>query len=241
MAGGGATVRRVVVTGANRGIGLALVRAFTGRGDEVWATCRDPAAATDLAALGPAAVVPLDLGDADSIAQAAATIAGGVDSIDVLVNNAGANHRAIGLDRSQSGILTAPATGVLEMVRVNALGPLELTRSLLPRLEAAAGGWVVNITSQLGSMVVGGGFDSFPYAASKAVMNMATAQLATKLRDRGVGLVCIHPGWVRTDMGGAHAELDADESAAGIVATLDRLGPADSGRFLRWDGSEHPW
>ncbi len=99
----------------------------------------------------------------------------------------------------------------------------------------------MNITSQIGSMVVGAKFDDLPYATSKAVMNMVTVQLATQLRERGITVVAFHPGWVRTDMGGSQADISVEESAGGILSAAEQLRLEDSGSFLRWDGTVHPW
>jgi NAD(P)-dependent dehydrogenase (short-subunit alcohol dehydrogenase family) len=114
-----------------------------------------------------------------------------------------------------------------------------MTRGLLDCL--GEGSQVANITSQIGSMVVGARFDDLPYSTSKAVMNMVTVQLASQLRDKGISVVAFHPGWVRTDMGGPQADISTEESAGGILSTLEQLGPKDSGSFLCWDGSTHPW
>ena len=114
-----------------------------------------------------------------------------------------------------------------------------MTRSLLDHL--GNGSQVVNITSQIGSMIVGARFDDLPYSTSKAVMNMVTVQLASQLRDKEITVVAFHPGWVRTDMGGSQADISTEESAVGILSTLEQLGLEHSGSFLRWDGSTHPW
>ncbi len=232
--------RRIVITGANRGIGLATARVLVERGDAVWGACRNPDGADELRGLGPAGILRLDIGDEDSIAAFADALAGQTDAVDTLVNNAGMTARELGVDRRRQGPFDATPEVVLEQIRVNALGPMLLTRALRPLLQRGTDPVVANITSQLGSMVVGAQmpFD-VGYNASKAVMNMVTVMSASS--DPETIHVAIHPGWVRTDMSGPKAALDPGESAAGIVAVLDGLGPDDSGRFLRWDGTEHPW
>lgn len=231
----------VVITGANRGIGLELARQFTAHGATVVGGCRTPDEATELAALDPAAIVQVDVGDEESVSAFAAGVADAVDHVDVLVNNAGIGVSALGLDRRDAGWRSVPVDATLDAIRINGLGAVMVTRSILPLLEAAGGARVVNITSQIGSMVVGARFRDLPYAASKAVMNMFTVQAAAELADEQVTVVCMHPGWVQTDMGGAQADLTVAEAAGGIIEVVGSLGPEDSGRFLRWDGTEHSW
>ncbi len=232
--------RRVVITGANRGIGLATAEVLIGRGDTVWGACRNPDGADALRELGPAGILPLDIGDEASIEGFASALAAQTDAVDTLVNNAGMTARELGVDRRTQGPFEAASDVVLEQIRVNALGPMLLTRALRPLLHRGTDPVVANITSQLGSMVVGAQmpFD-VGYNASKAVMNMVTVMSASS--DEAVTYVAIHPGWVRTDMSGPKAALDPQESAEGIADVLGRLTADDSGRFLRWDGSEHPW
>jgi NAD(P)-dependent dehydrogenase (short-subunit alcohol dehydrogenase family) len=225
-----------VVTGANRGLGLEFVRQCLGRGDKVIAGCRNPAEAKDLIALTPAKILSLDVGHEESIEQFAASIDG---QVDVLINNAGTSATNLGVERGSAGVLNAPVDLTLDLIRINGLSAASVTRSLLDHLSE--GSQVVNITSQIGSMVVGAKFDDLPYSTSKAVMNMVTVQLASQLRDKDITVVAFHPGWVRTDMGGSQADISTEESAGGILSTLQQLGLEQSGSFLRWDGSTHPW
>ena len=225
-----------VVTGANRGIGLEFVRQCLERGDKVIAGCRNPDEAADLRGLAPAEVLPVDVGQEESIKDFADSIE---ENVDLLINNAGTSATNLGLERSSTGVLHAPIDLTLDLIRINGLSAASVTRSLLHCLSE--GSQVVNITSQIGSMVVGARFDDLPYSTSKAVMNMVTVQLATQLRDKGITVAAFHPGWVRTDMGGSQADISAEESAAGILSTIEHLDHQDSGSFLCWDGSTHPW
>jgi NAD(P)-dependent dehydrogenase (short-subunit alcohol dehydrogenase family) len=225
-----------VVTGANRGIGLEFVRQCLERGDKVIAGCRNPDEAADLRGLAPAEVLPVDVGQEASIKDFADSIE---ENVDLLINNAGTSATNLGLERSSTGVLHAPIDLTLDLIRINGLSAASVTRSLLHCLSE--GSQVVNITSQIGSMVVGARFDDLPYSTSKAVMNMVTVQLATQLRDKGITVAAFHPGWVRTDMGGSQADISAEESAAGILSTIEQLDHQDSGSFLCWDGSTHPW
>lgn len=225
-----------VVTGANRGIGLEFVRQCLERGDTVIAGCRNPDEAADLRGLAPAEVLPVDVGQEASIKDFADSIE---ENVDLLINNAGTSATNLGLERNSTGVLHAPIDITLDLIRINGLSAASVTRSLLHCLSE--GSQVVNITSQIGSMVVGARFDDLPYSTSKAVMNMVTVQLATQLRDKGITVAAFHPGWVRTDMGGSQADISAEESAGGILSATEQLRLEDSGSFLRWDGSTHPW
>lgn len=237
---------RVVVTGASRGIGLELVRQCLAAGDRVVAGCRDPAGAAELAALvhaanGQGVVVRLDVDDpatAEAAAEAAASHLGGVD---LLVNNAGIG-RAPGFPGAASdgplGALEQEA--VLAVLRTNAVGPVVMTRAVEPLLERDA--VVLNVSSGLGSIsgtASGGGWDA--YAMSKAALNMFTRLAAAELRGRGVVVLAVSPGWVRTDMGGAGASLSPAESVAGLRRLAATAGPADSGRVVDHLGGDLSW
>ena len=225
-----------VITGANRGIGLELARQCIQRGDRVIAGCRNPDEAQELRDLKPTSLLPIDVGDEESVRSFSHAIN---EEITLLINNAGTSISNMGFKREEVGVLDAPVDLTLDMIRINGLSAATVTRSLADRL--GSGSQVVNVTSQIGSMVVGANFNDLPYATSKAVMNMVTVQLATQLKEKGVSVVAFHPGWVRTDMGGSSADISVEESAHGILSTLETFPHADSGSFLRWDGSIHPW
>lgn len=231
---------RAVVTGANRGLGLELVRRLVAAGIEVHAGCRRPEAAGELASSGPAAVSAVDLADAASIARFAAEVDAAGGPVDLLVNNAGINATALGHRGDGRGPLSIDPEVMLDVVRVNTVGPMLLTRALAGSLRRSSQGRVLNISSQLGSPTVGRRGD-VAYNASKAAFNMVTVMTAEELRSAGVAVVCVHPGWVRTDMGGASAPLEPADAAAGVLAVAAALTVEGTGRFLRWDGTEHPW
>lgn len=219
-----------LVTGAGRGIGLELARALLARGDRVIGTVRQ-AGADEVRSLG-ARVETLDVSDASSIAALAATLRD--TPIDILIHNAGAGGGGAPLGRLDYDEIT-------RFLQVNAIGPLRLTEALLPSLEGGRRKLVVGITSRMGSIEDNGSGGYYGYRASKAALNMFLRTVAIDLRPRGFQCVVLHPGWVRTAMGGASAPLSAAESVAGVLTVLDRLGPDDSGRFFDFAGNVIPW
>jgi NAD(P)-dependent dehydrogenase (short-subunit alcohol dehydrogenase family) len=235
------TAQTVVVTGANRGIGLEICRVHAARGDRVIAGCRSPEGADALRSLDPSAILALDVGDEATVAQFGAAVTGELDgaSLDRLYNNAGSSTTNLGLSRRDAGVLDVSMAITEELIRINGLSAATVSRALVDAM--ADGSKIINVSSQIGSMVVAKMFADLPYSTSKAVMNMVTVQLANALSDRGVTVACFHPGWVRTDMGGEAADLSPEESAAGIVEVSDGLTGAESGGFFRHDGSVHPW
>lgn len=229
-----------LVTGANRGLGLEFVRQLLADGARVVATCRHPGKATALNTLvaehpGHLKVLPLDVADARSREELVREwpLAAGEDArIGLLINNAGVLHSG-----ERFGTLTADTLD--DSLRTNVTGPLLLTQALAPLLRDGAR--VANLSSQLGSIANTTRFGTPSYAISKAALNMATVQLAHALRARGIVVVALHPGWVRTDMGGAQASETPEASVTGLRAVIDGLGPDDSGRFLDWTGAALPW
>lgn len=231
---------RILITGANRGLGLELARWWIAAGHEVWGSARTPDP-SDFLALEPAGAITLDLGDESSIVAALDALASQVDSIDLLVNCAGLDARAFGVSDPR-GPFDVSAEHANEVMRINATGPMLVTREALPLLRASSSAMVLNVSSQLGSMQVAAtkGRDT-SYCVSKAALNMWSVKAAVALRDEGIAVVMLHPGWVSTDMGGSLAELTPEESATAIVDTIASLSLSDSGRFITWDGRDHPW
>jgi len=233
------TTRHALVTGGNRGLGLAFVRALLARGDRVVATCRRPGKATALNTLageypGRLHVLPLDVADPKSHVELARELplVLGDGRLDLLVNNAGVLH-------SGERFGNLGAANLEDSFRTNAMGPLLLTQALAPLL--ADGARVANLSSQLGSIAGCSRFGTPSYNISKAAQNMATALLAHALAERGIVVVALHPGWVRTDMGGEQATETVDGAVAGLLRVIDGLETGDSGSFRDWQGNTLPW
>lgn len=227
----------VLVTGANRGLGLEFTRQLLARGDEVVATCREVASAPELAALaesheGRLLVLPLELPDPASIEALRAELELLDLHLDLLVNNAGMLNPGERLGSITLDELDAAFT-------VNAAGPFLLTQALAPHL--VDGARVVNLASRLGSIASADGFRTPSYAISKAALNMAARMLSFALAERHISVVALSPGWVRTAMGGANATLAPEESVAAMLGVIDALEIEDSGSFIGLDGRSIPW
>ncbi len=232
------SARTVVITGANRGLGLELVKAHLDAGDHVIAGCRTPLSANTLNET-EARVLPLDVADSASIRDFAVAI--GSAPVHVLYNSAGVDTRAFGADETGRGILTVGLDQFEQVMRVNVTAPVAMVQALADQLRASKGK-VVNVSSQIGSIEVAQkmGRDG-AYAASKAALNMVTLKQAQALAGDGVTVIALHPGWLRTEMGGSAADLEPHEAARQIATTVTSLRFDQSGSFLRWDGSTHPW
>ena len=213
----------VLITGANRGIGLELARQYSTDCWDVVATARQTSAELD--DLGTS-VEELDLSDADAVAAFA------IDGpLDLFIANAGTNH-----PMNPNG--AENARDWQTMMMVNAIAPFQLGHALLPKM--AKGGKMIAISSGMGSIGDNGG-GWIPYRTSKAALNMAWSCLALEAKSRGVTAVVLSPGWVKTRMGGTGAEITPEQSVSDIRALIDRLTVDDTGRFLRRNGSELPW
>ena len=225
----------VLITGANRGIGLELAKRYAARGDSVLACCREPAAADALGAIdGAVEVLALDVGSDASVAALAEKLSG--RTVDLVINNAG----TLGPAYDQQTATKMDFDGWLDAFNINSIGPVRVMHALMPNLKASSAPRVATITSQMGAlsldMNLGHG-----YSASKAALNKFMKLAAIDLAGDGISVCVIHPGWVRTDMGGPDADISPEESADGIVATIDKLTPETSGSFWKWNGEEHGW
>jgi NAD(P)-dependent dehydrogenase (short-subunit alcohol dehydrogenase family) len=221
----------VLITGANRGLGLEFARQYTADGWHVIATARSPDGADDLDALS-VEIATLDVADPASVSALAKSLEG--RPIDLLINNAGIFPRV-------SSIEEIDFDDYSRTLAVNTLGPVRVTRALLPNLRASQMKAVVNITSRLGSIALTDNGVFYGYRESKAALNMFTRTLANELKPEGFTCLTIHPGWVQTDMGGESATLTPAESVSGMRAVIAGRGPADTGTYWSYSGEEVPW
>lgn len=208
---------KILVTGAARGIGAALMEAGRAAGHEMIGTTRD----------GRDGTIALSMDDPDTIEGALRD----APAIDILINNAG----VIGPDRQSP--VDMDFAGFAQTLTINTLAPLATAQALLPRLRESAAPKVLTISSQMAWM----GYrkpDRIAYRASKAAVNKVMQGLATQLEPDGIVVALVDPGWVRTDMGGSDADEDPHDVATGILALADRLTMSDTGKFFRFSGEE---
>jgi NAD(P)-dependent dehydrogenase (short-subunit alcohol dehydrogenase family) len=216
-----------VITGSNRGIGLELCRQLAERGDRVIAVCREPS--PELQKLGVQIEAGVDVTQDAGVAELAERLRG--IPIDLLINNA--------------GVLLPDALGGLDFDRVrtqlevNAIGPLRVTQALAGAL--GSGSKVALITSRMGSIADNTSGAMYGYRMSKAALNAAGASLAQDLKSRGIAVIILHPGYVRTDMTGNHGATEPADAARGLIARIDELKLETTGRFLHANGEALPW
>jgi NAD(P)-dependent dehydrogenase (short-subunit alcohol dehydrogenase family) len=220
----------ILITGANRGIGFELSRRYADAGWRVIAGVRDVARAQPLLPFAECAEV--DVSKSASVAALAAKY--GKDTIDVLINNAG----VIGPDAQSSSHMDFD--GFLDTLNVNTLGPMRVAQALLPALQRAKAAKIITITSKMGSLSYAPS-DHIAYRASKAAVNKVMQCLATDMKPEGISVAVIHPGWVRTDMGGAGADIDVSTSAKGIMSVIEKLTISTTDLFWNYDGSAIQW
>ncbi|WP_345870668.1 SDR family oxidoreductase [Shewanella algae] len=227
---------QLLITGANRGIGLALTQVYLAAGWDVLACCRDPETADELLDLvneyQGLEVFALDVTDYEAVADLAAELEG--RGLDLLLNNAG-YYGPKGLLLGQ-----LPVDEWRTVFEVNSIAPCKLAEAFLPHLIQAKG-IIANISSKVGSMADNQSGGGYLYRSSKAALNSITKSLALDLANVGVKAVALHPGWVQTSMGGPNALIDVDTSAAGMKQLLDNLSQAQSGGFYDYCGNSIPW
>ena len=221
----------VLITGANRGIGLALAKQYADAGWDVIGTARRPDAADALRAL-EVRVVQLDVTDQASVDNMADELSG--VAIDVLINNAGVLPDMGGIDEVDIATYT-------QAFQVNAIGPVRVTQALLPNLRAGSMKKIMNTTSGLGSITANRSGNYYGYRESKAALNMFTVTLARELDRDGFTCIGMNPGWVRTDMGGPTASVSPQQSAAGIRSVIAKVTPDDTGTYWNFRGNQEAW
>jgi len=227
-----------LITGANRGLGLEFARQYLNDGWQVYATCRDPEAASELRHLADASgdrleILALDVTDLATIKAAAAEL--DRQAIDLLINNAG-----VGGARGQT-IGNIDYDAWAKVLDVNTMGPLRVSEAFVDHLARSERKLIVTLTSGMGSIADNTSGGAMAYRSSKAAVNMVMRSLAIDLAPRGISCVVVNPGWVQTAMGGPHATTTPAESVARLRRLIDNLGPTDSGKFFNHDGREYAW
>jgi NAD(P)-dependent dehydrogenase (short-subunit alcohol dehydrogenase family) len=224
-----------LITGANRGIGLALCEAIIARGDRVIAAVRDPFKLPDLLKTAPrerCMVVGMEVTDQRAVDRAAASV---TEAVDVLVNNAGVNPPG------RANAVGADLAAFSHALEVNTVAPLRVAQAFLPHLKRSKTPRMLTVSSQMGALTTNASSGAMAYRTSKAAVNKVMQCLASDLRGEGIPVIVLHPGWVKTDMGGGGADLTPNDSAAGILKLADGLTMKDTGQFFRWNGTIHPW
>ncbi len=228
----------VLITGANRGIGLELASRYAAAGNRVLACCREPERAEKLQSLTQSrnglTVHGVHVANGKSIAALAADIRSA--PIDILINNAGMPGPA----PDKQSLAKMDFDGWAEAFAVNTMAPLRMLQTFRDNLKAGTNPRAITITSQMGALALNMPV-MFAYCSSKAAVNKVMRMASVDLAKDGITVGLIHPGWVRTDMGGAGAEISVEESATGIMSVIAKLTPAETGSFKKWNGEEHAW
>lgn len=223
----------VFITGANRGLGLEFTRQYLDDGWDVIATCRNSGDATDLNALsGNLTVHEMAVDDDAAILRVANDLSD--QAIDVLINNAGVMG-----PRLSFGDLDSAAWA--EVLRINIIAPLKVAEAFVGHVARSDLKKIVTLSSKMGSMADNTSGGSFIYRSSKAGVNAAMRSLSFEVAPQGIAAAMLHPGWVRTDMGGPNGLIDANTSVSGMRSVIAALNADMSGRFWNYDGTEIPW
>ena len=229
---------KILVTGASRGIGLEMVRYAMNKGWDVLACCRHPQRADNLLSMaqlsnGRVSVHIVDLAELATIQALAYELRH--EKIDMLINNAG----VYGSDSNSFGEVDARDWS--ETFKVNTIAPMKMSEAFIEQLSIGQHKVIACLSSKMGSMSDNASGGSYIYRSSKAALNAVVKSMSIDLIDKGVKCVALHPGWVKTDMGGPNAEITSKESVSNMFTTLLSLKKEDSGRFIDIDGADIPW
>ncbi|GAB1257802.1 SDR family oxidoreductase [Aurantivibrio plasticivorans] len=219
--------RTVVITGANRGIGLALTEHFLAKGDTVYALCRKPSA--ELSATAAKVIANVEVTGTDSLKALRSRLDG--VQIDILINNAGILER--------TSIENIDDAAFERQYRVNSLAPLKVTAALRDLMPA--GSKLALVTSRMGSMADNSSGGQYGYRMSKAALNAAGVSLAHDLAGDNIAVAILHPGFVQTDMVGGMGDVTPQQSASGLAARIEELTMETSGTFWHANGDQLPW
>jgi NAD(P)-dependent dehydrogenase (short-subunit alcohol dehydrogenase family) len=226
---------QVLITGANRGIGLEFVKQYAADNWNVFACYREPQSSEDLFALSKTyqniQVLQLDVSDFDAIEKLALKLKN--QSIDLLINNAGIYPSSDLNDMDYDDWTTA--------FKINSMAPFKMTQSFIPHIAASRLKKIATLTSKMGSLDDNTSGGSYIYRTSKAALNMVMKSLSVDLKAHGISVVTLHPGWVLTSMGGPNALISTQTSVAGIRKVITNLNLSNTGKFIAYDGKEIAW
>jgi len=231
----------ILITGANRGIGLELARQYSSEGWQVFACCRSPENATDLSQLaaksgGGVQIIPLDVSREGAIQILAQSLQG--QPIDILFNNAAVYGPA---SQARLGSTQSDSEEWMHVFAVNTIAPLQLVEAMKPNLLLGKHKVVALMSSKMASLSDNTSGGAIIYRSSKTALNAVGKSLAADLAAEGIKVALLHPGWVQTDMGGSNALISTQESVAGLRKILEQFTPEKSGQFFNYDGTVLPW
>ncbi|MDA0367776.1 MAG: SDR family oxidoreductase [Proteobacteria bacterium] len=238
-------MKTLLITGANRGLGFDFTRRMAETGWHIHACCRAPAQADGLQALAAkhdVTIHALDVADFGQIDALKTKL--GDEPIDVLFNNAGimeTSQRTLSLDHTNQMFDSLDEDEWMAVMRVNTMAPLRMCEVFVDNVAASDRKQILMMSSIVGSIGSNQTPRWYHYGTSKTALNMVMRNLAADLKDRGISVVSLHPGWTQTDMGGPTAALSIDESVGGLFKVVETLTPNDSGRFIAWNGDDVPW
>ena len=227
----------VLVTGANRGIGLGFVKNYLGKNVNVVCTTRDLKSSKELLAIRERFPNNLEIFELDLLKESAGyTLANflGDRPIDILINNAGVGS-------TNQHLEAVSAKPWLEVLKVNLIAPLLVTQAIIDNVKKGSDKKIYFLSSQLGSIGDNTSGGMYIYRSSKTGLNQVVKSLSVDLKSQGITVVSLHPGWVKTDMGGPNAPVSIDESIKGMMQVIYATDIRDTGRFLNYDGKELPW
>ncbi len=245
-------MQKIFITGASRGMGLEFTRRFLQRGDHVFAACRNPQEAGYLQALkismpSQLTILRLDVADKNSIFDVFAAMRMNTDSLDLLINNAGIYLGRRGAlpnaedDAGSDKLEKLNFEDGVNLMKVNAIAPILIAQQFLGFLKKGTNPRVISITSGYGSITHNDWGEPYHYSASKAALNMYMRSLAVDVKEFGITVAVLDPGWVQTEMGGANAPIEVMESVDGMMAVIDALTPKQNGLCFNWEGVLQEW
>ena len=230
-------MKNVLITGANRGLGLGFVKNYLGKNINVVSTTRELKSSKELLALKERFPNNLEIFELDLLKEGAGYALAnflGDRPIDILINNAGVGS-------TNQHLQAVSPKPWLEVLKVNLIAPLMVTQSIIDNVKKGSDKKIYFLSSQLGSIADNTSGGMYIYRSSKTGLNQVVKSLAVDLKPQGITVVSLHPGWVKTDMGGPNAPVSIDESIEGMMQVIYSTDIRDTGRFLNYDGKELPW